>query len=96
MKKLVTLAFLVVFASLPSLARAATIVDSTVAAEGSRGRPSSSSSSPGASAGDPGDYAAREQAAPSLGDFAGGETGIYIGGGLVTVLLVVLLIVIIL
>ena len=39
-------------------------------------------------------YAAREAAAPGLAQFIGGDGGIYIGGGVITVLLLVILIVI--
>lgn len=42
--------------------------------------------------GDASDYAAREKASPELAQFAGGDNGIYIGGGvIVAALLVVLL-----
>lgn len=40
------------------------------------------------------DYAAREAAAPELAQFTGGDGGIYIGGGVLTVVLLVLLILI--
>ena len=48
------------------------------------------------SRGEAADYAAREAAAPALGQFEGGEAGIYIGGSAVGVLLLLLIIVIIL
>ena len=48
------------------------------------------------SRGEAADYAAREAAAPALGQFEGGAASIYIGGSAVGVLLLVLLIVIIL
>ena len=41
-------------------------------------------------------YAAREAAAPALGEFAGAGGGIYIGGGAVVVLLLVIIIILIL
>lgn len=46
--------------------------------------------------GDAANYAAREAAAPALGEFAGGREGIYIGGGAVVVLLLVIIILLIL
>ena len=47
------------------------------------------------SGGEAASYAAREAAAPALGEFAGGRGGgIYIGGGAVVVLLLVIIILI--
>ena len=45
------------------------------------------------SRGEAADYAAREAAAPALAEFAGGRSGIYIGGGALVVILLVIIIV---
>ncbi len=44
--------------------------------------------------GEAADYAAREAAAPALGQFAGGGGGIYIGSGALVIILLVIIIVI--
>jgi hypothetical protein len=41
-------------------------------------------------------YAKREAATPKLGEFEGGGTGIYIGGGVLTVALLIVLIIVLL
>jgi len=95
MKKLIAGALLVALLGAPSIAAART----------TRGVPAAVAQAPArrvapapvaATAADASDYAAREAAAPALGQFEGGDSaGIYIGGSALTVVLIVLLIVII-
>ena len=60
-------------------------------------RPAATAPAPvDSSGGEAASYAAREAAAPALGEFAGGRDGIYIGGGAVVVLLLVIIIILIL
>ena len=94
-KRLMTALLLLAFAGAPSLARAATINAASSTPAGAPGTPGErpsgapSSAAPSEAAG----YAAREAAAPEVGNFKGGDAGIYIGGGtLVLVLLIVLII----
>ena len=88
-----TALLLLAFAGAPSLARAATINAASTTPAGAHETPGERpSAAPSEAAG----YTAREAAAPELGNFKGGATGIYIGGGtLVLVLLIVLIILVI-
>ena len=96
MKKLAIVALLAALACAPSVAWAGTtgarsaVVGDTIARRPVAPAPADSTS------GDAASYAAREAAAPSLGAFAGGRDGIYIGGGAVVVLLLVIIIILIL
>lgn len=94
MKRLVAGALLVALSGAPALAQAGT----------NREPPASVGEAPGRQAPQPApvserppaatDYAAREAAAPELGQFTGGGAGIYIGGSTLMVVLLVVLIVI--
>ena len=95
MKRFAIAALLAAFACAPSVAWAdatgarSTAVGDTIARRPAAPAPVESSRSEAA------DYAAREAAAPALGEFAGGGGGIYIGGGALVVVLLVIIIVII-
>jgi len=98
MKRLVAAALLLAFASAPSFARAATINGEPAAraavAEASRKPPSPApaNAAPSGTA----DYAAREAAAPALGEFQGGSAVVFIGGGTVLIVLIIVLIILVL
>jgi hypothetical protein len=97
MKRLVTAALLLAFAAAPSIARAATI---NAAPAGRAAIAEASGEQPGrapanAAPGETADYAAREAAAPGLGNFRGGSA-VVIGGGTVLVILLIVLIVLVL
>jgi hypothetical protein len=91
-----TAVLLLAFASAPSLARAGTInaapAAPTTAVE-TPGEAPTSSPQAGAPGGETADYAAREAAAPQLGNFKGGSAVIFIGGGTVLIVLIIILIV---
>jgi len=86
---------LVVFSSMPSIARAEggrTPQTTTSGRSGYRTAPPAQLDvSPGSSY----DYGAREAAAPELAGFAGGDSGIYIGSGAVVIVLLVVLIILV-
>ena len=99
MKKLISgvLVSLAVLSFAPSIVRAETggtppaVVNK---APGSQGlvKPAPVENTPGQASDN---YAAREAAAPAeVGEFEGGDSGVYIGGGVLTVVLIVVLIVI--
>ena len=96
MKKLIASALLVALSGAPAMVEAAN----------GRAAPAAVGEAPGPQPAQPApvrkapsgasDYAAREAAAPELGEFTGGGSGIYIGGStLVVVLLVVLIVILI-
>jgi len=58
------------------------------------GRPAAAPAPVAGSPADATNYAAREAAAPALGEFAGGGGGIYIGSGAVVIILLVIIILI--
>jgi hypothetical protein len=92
MKKLIAVALLVVLSGVSSIARAELTRGSpTEVAQARAERPAQTTSLAPTAEGS--DYASREAAAPALGDFRGGDAGIYIGGGALSVLVIVLLIV---
>ena len=96
MKRLMTALLLLAFASAPSLARAATINPAPAAPAAvvePSGEAPASSTPASATLGDTADYAAREAAAPALGNFRGGSAVIFIGGGTVLIVLIIILIV---
>jgi hypothetical protein len=96
MKRLVAAALLVVFAIAPSLSRAGTINSAPPSPAAVAEAPSESpfSSRPASAApGGTGDYAAREAAAPQLGDFKGGSVVVFVGGGTLLVVIIIILIV---
>jgi hypothetical protein len=98
MKRLVTAALLLAFASAPSLARAATI-DTAPAAPAAVAEALGEPHSPtpaNAAPGDTADYAAREAAAPALGKFQGGSVVVFVGGGTLLLVLIIVLIVLVL
>ena len=96
MKRLMTAVLLLAFAGAPSLARAGTINTApaapAAAVETPAGPPASSAPA-SATPGETADYAAREAAAPQLGNFKGGSAVIFIGGGTVLIVLIIILIV---
>jgi len=98
MKRLMAAALLVTFACAPSLARAATI-NTAPAAAAAAAEALGETHSPtpaNAAAGDTGDYAAREAAAPELGKFRGGSVVVFVGGGTLLVVLIIVLIILVL
>ncbi|HVZ85395.1 MAG TPA: hypothetical protein VHG72_00375 [Polyangia bacterium] len=98
MKRLVAAALLVVFALAPSLSRAGTInrAPPTPAAVAEAPRESPPSPRPAnAAPGSGGDYAAREAAAPQLGEFKGGSVVVFIGGGTLLIVVIIVLVVLI-
>jgi hypothetical protein len=97
MKNFIVAGLLVALCGAPSIAQAG-INREGPAAVGEAPRVGLFEGAPaGAPPGEASDYAAREAAAPALGQFKGGDgAGIYIGGSALTVVLIVLLIVIIL
>ena len=96
MKRLVAAALLVVFALAPSLARAGTIDRAPPAAVAEAARESPPSPRPAhAAPGSGGDYAAREAAAPQLGEFKGGSVVVFIGGGTLLIVVIIVLVVLI-
>ena len=95
MKRLLVGALLLAFGLAPSLARAGTIDAPRTPLAQAAGELPVRPTPVSAAAGSVGDYAAREAAAPELGNFKGGS-GIYIGGGtLVVVLLIVIIVLLI-
>ncbi len=97
MKRLMAAALLLAFACAPSIARAATI-DAAPAARAAIAEASGEQQGRApakAAPGDTADYAAREAAAPGLGNFRGGSV-VVIGGGTVLVVLLIVLIVLVL
>jgi hypothetical protein len=95
MKKVITAALLLALSYAPSIARAE-MTGARPAAVGGSSSGRTAEAAPVNIAVGGADYAAREAASPALAAFQGGHTGIYIGGGAVTVLLLVLIILIIL
>jgi hypothetical protein len=97
MKRLLAAALMMAFAIAPSIAQAATVnaapVVPTAVAE-SPGQTLAGAQPVGAAPGDTADYAAREAAAPQLGQFQGGSVVIFIGGGTLFVVLIIVLIVV--
>jgi hypothetical protein len=97
MKRLVAGALLVALLGAPSIAQAGTIRQAPAAVAEAPGGRAARSAPVHESPVEARDYAAREAAAPALGQFEGGDgAGIYIGGSALTIVLIVLLIVIIL
>lgn len=96
MKRLMAAALLVLLASAPSIAQAATAEAAPLAPTAvvaGRGGPRIGSTPLGAAPGDTADYAAREAAAPELGKFQGGSVVIFLSGGAVLVVVIIVLIV---
>ena len=99
MKRLLTAALLLAFAGAPSLARAGTINAGPAAPAGvgeTPGEPPVSSTPARAAPGETADYAAREAAAPQLGNFKGGSAVVFIGGGTLLIVLIIVLIILVL
>jgi hypothetical protein len=96
MRRLATAALLAALACAPSFAWAGTTGGGVVAVGDTNARRQAAPAPVDVSPGEAADYAAREAAAPALGEFAGGRDGIYIGGGAVVVLLLVIIIILIL
>jgi len=95
-KKLIIGALLVAIACLPSLAQAEAMGSVQVAAAGEiPGTSVAAPAQPDVSPGSTLDYAAREAAAPQLGGFVGGGSGIYIGSGALAVALLVVIIILV-
>ena len=92
MKKLIASALLVVLSGVTSIARAELAPAPRPVVAEAPARPAAQPTAPAPSS-EASQYAAREAAAPQLGEFQGGDTAIYIGSGAVTVLLIVLLVV---
>jgi hypothetical protein len=82
-------ALLTALAGAPTIAHAGT-AQATEIAEGSPGGRTRAAPNEGRQ------YAAREAAKPELGDFKGGDSVIYIGGGTVVLVLLIVLIVLLL
>ena len=83
MKRLMAAAVLLAFASAPSLARAGTINSAPAtpaAVVETSGETPVGSTPAGAASAETADYAAREAAAPELGNFKGGSAVVVIGG----------------
>ena len=96
MKKLAIVALLAALACAPSVAWAGTTGARSAAVGDTIARRPAAPAPVDSTGGDAANYAAREAAAPALGEFAGGRDGIYIGGGAVVVLLLVIIIMLIL
>jgi len=98
-KRLLAAVLLLAFASAPSLARAGTINAAPAApaavAETSGEPPIRSAPTTTASV-ETADYAAREAAAPELGNFKGGSVVVFVGGGTLLVVLIIVLIILVL
>ena len=94
MKKLIAGALLVALSGVSSIARAElTRGPPVVVAQAPAGRSAQTTSL--APTAEVSDYAAREAAAPALGEFKGGDAVIYIGGGALSVLVIVLVIILV-
>ena len=90
-----TALLLLAFASAPSLARAGTINTAPAAPAAvaeTPGEPPVSSAPASAAPGETADYAAREAAAPELGNFQGGSVVVFIGGGTLLIVLIILIV----
>jgi hypothetical protein len=99
MRRLLTAALLLAFASAPSLARAGTLNETPSApasAVGTPGEPPVVSKPASAAASETADYAAREAAAPELGKFQGGSVVVFISGGTLLIVLIIVLIILVL
>ena len=94
MKKLIVGALLVALSGVSSIARAemTRVPPAVVAQAPATGMAQTTSLASTAQATD---YAAREAAAPALGEFKGGDAVIYIGGGALSVLVIVLVIILV-
>lgn len=93
MKKFAVAALLAVFACAPSVGWAETTSTPSPAVGDTIARRNAAPALVDSTGGDAANYAAREAAAPALGEFAGGRSGIYIGGGALVVILLVIIIV---
>jgi hypothetical protein len=92
MKRLFPVALVTVLCAAPALSRAETPPRGIAAP--ATGEAQDGPASDGAaqnSEDEASDYAEREKASPELGEFAGGDDGIYIGSGVLLVALIVVL-----
>jgi hypothetical protein len=92
MKRLFPIAVVTVLCAAPALTRAETPPPGIAAPAARDAEDAAASEETAQSADDEAsDYAEREKAAPELGEFAGGDDGIYIGSGVLLVALIVVL-----
>jgi hypothetical protein len=89
LKKLVAGALLLALSGAPAIVQGQTNREPPTAVGRQPAQPAPVSQQTGAS-----DYAAREAAAPELGEFTGGGGGVYIGSSALVVVLLVIIIVI--
>ena len=94
MRTLVVGALLLALAAAPAIARADVPATPLAAVGEAHGRRLAGSAPVADTPGEARDYAAREAAAPELGEFAGGDgAGVYIGGSALVVVLFAVIIV---
>jgi hypothetical protein len=92
MKRLFPIALVTVLCAAPALTRAETPPPGIAAPPAREAEDGSASDGTAQSSEDEAsDYAEREKAAPELGEFAGGDDGVYIGSGVLLVALIVVL-----
>jgi len=91
MKKVIAGVLLAILSGFTSIAEAAVTPDPRPIVARAPITPAAQTTTPAAS--ESGDYAKREKANPALGEYQGGHGGVYIGGGVLTVVLIVLLVV---